>query len=249
MQKTHGGSKTVSSVGNDGSEVCGRGSEVGSPSDLMNKLQASDGQNSKPLSDLMVQHEGLVLNELRRWNIRPCDTDSVVSNVWLCVWRVSRIPVARPAAWNPSLRTGSVDPFVPLLARIVRTKAIDFHRSCKINRQQQQRLSDTAKVFGDDWKNAATPSASRRRDADASPVNRNPSAPSRRLAELGRGMLEKELAGLPEKQRAVLELHRRGYTNRAIAKMVDCSWGEVSRRLTNAKKAILRRVNVKAAAG
>ena len=62
-------------------------------------------------------------------------------------------------------------------------------------------------------------------------------------------MLEKELAGLPEKQRAVLELHRRGYTNRAIAKMVDCSWGEVSRRLTNAKKAILRRVNVKAAAG
>ncbi|MFM7206730.1 MAG: RNA polymerase sigma factor [Planctomycetaceae bacterium] len=189
--------------------------------ELMNALTASEGKDGVSLGTLMVRHRGLVLNELRRWHIRRCDVDDVANKVWDKVWTMGR-----DQKWNSQRAVHVADPFVPLLKRICRSKAMDFHRGMKRERKRQARIVEAFEAWGDDWRT-------------------NLEKPRRRVprAELPRpngvpAHLQGAVARLPDQLRRVFELHSTGMSNVTIATEVRCSKGEVSKRLNKAREAL-----------
>jgi DNA-directed RNA polymerase specialized sigma24 family protein len=188
---------------------------------IMNDFAATKGNDSVPLENLIRRHEALVLNELRRSGVRRSDADGVAANVWLTVWRL-----ARNGRWDPNRAIHCKDPFVPLLKTICSSRANDFHRRATREHRRLARLARGVELHGDSW-----------RDELASATSRRPS--SGRAGSVGvPDRLAPHVAALPDRLRRPYELHAAGLTNRAIAGQVGCSWGEVSRRLKQAREAL-----------
>lgn len=189
--------------------------------ELMNELTASKGTDNDSLGELMIRHRGLVFNELRRRNIRPCDIDDVANRVWNKVWRMGR-----DGTWDAGRARHCDDPFVPLLKDVANTQALDFHKRAATERKRQERILTAFEAHGDDWR-AVLAGPRRRRSALQRP---QASGVPEQLAAA--------VATLPERLRKPYELHANGMTNRKIADEVGCSWGEVSRRLKAARQAL-----------
>jgi len=215
------------------------GGEGPSAAELMNDLQASGGRNSKPLEGLIRLHDGLVRRLLRQGNIRPCDIDDVAGLVWHKVWMISRKSIDEVGAWNPARARGAADPVAPLIATIASTQAVEFHRRRQVENRRRAGLADLVERHGAGWRDEAAGAGASETGMRKS--RREPGC-SRRLAAAGKEMVLAEMARLPGKERRVLELHCEGLTNRAIAEMEGCSFGEVSRRLTKARLKIRRQV-------
>lgn len=190
--------------------------DVRADADLMNTLTAAKGADNSSLAELKFRYDGLVYNELRRWNIRRCDVDDVASKVWCKVWRLSC-----EGKWNVNRRRHSADPFLPLLRKICFSKSMDFHRGGSKHRKRMERLEEAAKAFGQDWQDLAGEQSRRPRRERPEPAG----VPDH---------LRPRVAALPDRLRTVYELHTQGLTNRSISTQVGCSWGEVSRRLKKA---------------
>jgi len=190
--------------------------------ELMNEVSASKGADNDSLGELMIRHRGLVLNELRRRNIRPCDIDDVANLVWGKVLRIGR-----NGTWDPGRARHCHDPFVPLLKDIVNTQALDFHKRAATERKRRELVVSAFEAHGDDWRENLAGRPRRRRSWKERP---QPCGVPEQLAAA--------VATLPERLRKPYELHANGLTNRKIADEVGCSWGEVSRRLKAAREAL-----------
>lgn len=189
--------------------------------ELMNALTASEGKDNTSLGTLMVRHRGLVLNELRRWNIRRCDVDDVASKVWNKVWTMGR-----DRTWNADRAVHVSDPFVPLLKKICKSKAMDFYRVTKRERKQRNKLALAFDAWGDDW-----------REKMAGPRPKLPRA-ARLKPDGVPAHLQGAVARLPDRLRRIYELHSNGMSNVDISTTVGCSKGEVSKRLNAAREAL-----------
>jgi|APCry1669189034_1035192.scaffolds.fasta_scaffold01411_8 hypothetical protein len=189
--------------------------------ELMNELTASKGADNGCLDELMIRHRGLVFNELRRRNIRPCDIDDVANLVWDKVWRIGR-----DGTWDAGRARHCVDPFVPLLKAVANTQALDFHNRAAGEQKRRDMIRTAFEAHGDGWQ-AILAGPSAKRSAKHRP---QPSGVPEQLAAA--------VATLPERLRTPYELHAGGMTNRKIADEVGCSWGEVSRRLKAARQAL-----------
>ena len=126
--------------------------------ELMNALAESQGTDSACLGKLMTRHEKLVWNTLRRWQVRPCDVDEVAGKVWEKVWDMSRV-----GAWDASRARHVRDPFVPLLKKICKSKALDFHKATGRARRRHERFAEAVVACGDDWRAQLVSSSRRRR--------------------------------------------------------------------------------------
>lgn len=189
--------------------------------ELMNVLTASEGKDNASLGELMIRHRSLVFNELRRWNIRRCDVDDVAGKVWTKVWSLGR-----DGKWDANRARHVRDPFMPLLKRICKSKAMDFHRGSTRERKRQERVTNAFEAWGHGWQEKmASP---RRRPARAE-----------RPEPVGVPVhLVGAVATLPERLRTVYELHAQGFTNVKISSTVGCSKGEVSKRLNAARETL-----------
>lgn len=125
--------------------------------ELMNALTESKGTDSDSLRQVMVRHERLVWNALRRSQVRPCDVDEVAGRVWDKVWTMTC-----RGAWDAGRARHVRDPFVPLLKRICRSKALDFHRATGRARQRQERFAEAVMACGADWREKLAGSPRRR---------------------------------------------------------------------------------------
>lgn len=190
--------------------------------ELMNELTASKGADNGCLDELMIRHRGLVFNELRRRNIRPCDIDDVANRVWHKVWRIGC-----DGTWDAGRARHCDDPFVPLLKAVANTQALDFHKRAAGEQKRRDVIRTAFEAHGDGWRENL---AGRPRNRQAAKERPQPSGVPEQLAAA--------VATLPERLRKPYELHAGGMTNRKIADEVGCSWGEVSRRLKAARQAL-----------
>jgi RNA polymerase sigma factor (sigma-70 family) len=196
--------------------------EAATDAELMNQITAAGGRNDRSFEKLSARYEYLILNRLRRLNVRPCDRDELLNSVLIVIWRISR-----DGKWQAGRSRHGSDPFLPLLGQIIRSTAFDFHRNTRRQKKRTKQVVDAMQTFGMQWQaHLATASSQQARGAAAVP------------AGVPQG-LEEVLVTLPEKFRRVFILHAEGKSNRAIATVVGCSPGEVSKRLAKAK-AMLR---------
>jgi RNA polymerase sigma factor (sigma-70 family) len=215
-------------------------------SELMNELQASGGTNSKVLSELIVRHGHIVVNELYRAHVQRHDVDIIANLVWDRVWAISMKPPSEKGAWDPDRSRYTNDPFIPLIKQIANSQAIDYHRHRTVERKRRSAFEDMVRIHGAAWRDQHD---SRSRRADQRTRNRtrkqvqNDAVPgmTRRMAAAARKSLPEFIAGLPEQERVVLEQHAQGLKNCEIAPVVGCSKGEVSRRLTKARGKVVAR--------
>lgn len=188
---------------------------------LMDDLTAAGGQDGRSLGELMVRHERLVLDQLRRHNLRPFEREDVAATVWERVWKLGR-----DRKWDAGRALHVSDPFVPLLKKMTKNAAMDFHNAAATGRKRRNQMLDAHRVHGEGWRTA---------------LAGNPSWKGTVVQPAAAGVpecLASAVASLPERLRIVYELHARGLTNRRISKEVGCSWGEVSRRLKKAREAL-----------
>jgi len=196
--------------------------EAATDAELMNQITAAGGRNDRSFEKLSARYEHLILNRLRRLNVRPCDRDELLNSVLIVIWKI-----ARDRKWQADRSRHGSDPFLPLLGQIIRSTAFDFHRNARRQKQRTKLVVDAIETFGLRWQALlATASSQQARGAAAVP------------AGVPQG-LKAVLATLPEKFQRVFSLHAEGNSNRAIATVVGCSPGEVSKRLAKAK-AMLR---------
>lgn len=193
--------------------------EVRLDAELMNALAASQGRDGEPLAELKARHERLVLNELRGHNLRGFEADDVACLVWTQVWKMGR-----DGKWNANRATYSSDSFVPLLKRICKSRAIDFHRQSQRDRGHREQIVDAFRAHGDDWREAlAGPHRAEARAERPEPAG----VPVH---------LQPAVARLPEKLRRVYELHMQGLPVRKIAPEVGCSPSQAAKRLMDARE-------------
>lgn len=196
---------------------------VDTDAELMNQLTVAGGRNNRPLEKLGVRYERLIMNALRRWNIRPCDCDELFNSVLIALWEL-----ARDGKWDEQKARHRSDAFLPLLSKIIHSKAIDFHRKTRRRNERMNTVADAMAAFGGDWQSQLASASSTRARCNAAVP---PGVPQG---------LEGAVAAVPETFRRVFILHAEGNSNRVIATKVGCSPGEVSRRLSRAR-AILRK--------
>ena len=189
--------------------------------ELMNQFSASAGRDDRPLAELMARHEKLVYNELRGHNIRRCDVDDVASSIWEKVWKI-----CRDGKWDAGRARHCEDSFVPLLKTIARSQAMDFHRRASNERTKMGQIAAAHEAWAADWQAHLVRSSGRKTKS----VEPTPAGVPDRLKPF--------VAALPDRLRGAYELHAQGLTNRKIAERVGCSWGEVSRRLKDARRAL-----------
>lgn len=226
--------------------------------ELMNELQASGGTNDKVLSDLQVRLGGIVMNQLRRAGVRHDAIEEVFAGVWRRVWKTSCKPAGTKGAWNPNRARHTSDPFVPWLKRVATNSGRDWHRKNSRQRKRQAKFQSFVERHGDGWLEErgdrevesqpgdVSPRRRKKRSRKAEPVveKRAKGVPvvGRRQAVAGRNRVVETVAALDERQRRVLELRAEGRTNVEIAVIVGCCKGEVSRRLTAARKIAIERL-------
>lgn len=223
--------------------------------ELMNDLQASGGTNDKVLSDLQVRFGGIVMNQLRLAGVRRDAIEEVFAGVWQRVWKTSCKPAGTKGAWNPLRARHTTDPFVPWLKQVASNKGRDWHRRNRSQRKRQAEFKALVERHGaawvdqrGDWQDdAPTGHRKRRKKSSTAAVptgKRAKGVPvaTRRQAMAGRDRVAETVAALDGRQRRVLELCAQGLTNVEIAAAVGCSKGEVSRRLTAARKVAIERL-------
>ena len=189
---------------------------------LMNQLTASQGENDKPLEELVVRHEQLVLNTLLHVNIRAADADDIASIVWEKVWQMGK-----KGSWNASRAGYSTDPFVPLLKTITKNLAMDFHRKSARQRKRMGQIKELAVTFGDDWRTHACARPGKRRATKPVPSG----VPDALVAGLSM---------LPERLREAYRLHAEGLGCRQIALRLKCSPASACRWVAQARKELGR---------
>jgi RNA polymerase sigma factor (sigma-70 family) len=157
------------------------------------------------------------------------------------VVRVTLISPGSHGAWNPSRSCHPTDPFQPLLSRIVRSKAIDFHRKAKRQRTRFTAYAEDLARFGDNVADLAeTRRAARRRLLEC--VNPSKAPPpitgplTRWLAAAARPEVAAAVAELPERLKRPLLHHSTGGTCATISKKEGISPGEVSKRMQKARE-------------
>lgn len=126
--------------------------------ELMNALSESKGTDSDCIGELMIRHERLVWNVLRRMGVRACDVDDVAGKVWVKVWDMSRL-----GRWNANRARHVRDPFVPLLKTICESKAKDFHRATGREYRRREIFAEAVAACGDDWRDKVRSSTRWRR--------------------------------------------------------------------------------------
>jgi RNA polymerase sigma factor (sigma-70 family) len=240
--------------------LVGKRSEA-TATELMNELQASDGTNSQVLFDLQVRFTGLVMNGLRKAGVRSDAIEDVFADVWDCVWETSTKPVGAKGAWNPGKARYTSDPFVPWLKRVVSSRAIDWHRRKHKQRKRQKKLQEFVERHGEswivergDWEDDSDSSHCplKRRKPHSSGKNaiserRSKQLPTftRRQVAAFRSEIADVVAKLATRLQAVLVLKAEELSNVSISEHVGCSSGEVSRRLTAARNAVMRELVAK----
>jgi len=212
--------------------------------ELMNELVVATGRNDKAVADrvlydLKALHEPLVLNILRAERVPHHDRDFVVGRVWETINRVARKDPGVKGAWDPGRAFGGGCPFVPLLKKVCRSRARDYHDMMTRARRRRRRLAEAAATHGERWQSQggspAKASCPKKRGGNLK--QSQPPAPCR-VVEVGRRMLPEALGALSPRQRRALELHAEGLNNREIAVEVGTAAATVSRDLTAARKRI-----------
>jgi len=192
--------------------------DVQTDAELMNAVTASGGKNDRCFEKLAARHMPLILNMLRRRQVRSSDREILANSVLLRLWKN-----ARDGKWDAGRAMYSDDPFLPLLGRIVKSVAGDHFREVGRTTTRTKRVAAAVEAYGDSWQERLSTTSSKQARSEASVPSGVPE------------VLRAAVAALPEKFRRVYTLHAEGHTNRAIATEVGCSWGEVSKRLTTAK--------------
>lgn len=193
--------------------------DVQTDAELMNAVTASGGKNDRCFEKLAARHMPLILNMLRRRQVRSSDREILANSVLLRLWKN-----ARDGKWDAGRAMYSDDPFLPLLSRIVKSVAGDHFREVGRTTTRTKRVAAAVEAYGDSWQERLSTTSSKQARSEASVPSGIPE------------VLRAAVAALPEKFRRVYTLHAEGHTNRAIATEVGCSWGEVSKRLTTAKR-------------
>jgi len=193
--------------------------DVQTDAELMNAVTASGGKNDRCFEKLAARHMPLILNMLRRRQVRSSDREILANSVLLRLWKN-----ARDGKWDAGRAMYSDDPFLPLLGRIVKSVAGDHFREVGRTTTRTKRVAAAVEAYGDSWQERLSTTSSKQARSEASVPSGVPE------------VLRAAVAALPEKFRRVYTLHAEGHTNRAIATEVGCSWGEVSKRLTTAKR-------------
>jgi len=230
-------------------------SPAGMPADveIMNELVAATSRHDKVVSDtllfdLRARHEPLVLNVLNAENVPAHDRESVSSRVWDTINRVARKNPGSKGAWDSARGFAGGCPFVPLLKRVCRSRARDYHDETKRIRRRERRLAQAAVLFGDRWQSlggaAVKPQFPRKRGGN---LKQFQPPVSYRVLEVGRGMLAEALATISPRQRRALELHAEGLSNEEIADVLATNSATVSRELKAARQSIRHRAEVVAA--
>ena len=203
--------------------------DVCTDAELMNELTAAKGRNDRCFAELAVRHERLIMNVLRRRNIRSADRDELANKALIKLWKI-----ARDGKWDVAKAKHSDDPFLPLLCRIVSSTAGDFHRETQRRNRHTKRVAEAMEAYGERWQTQLTPASVVEARSEATVPSGVPE------------ILQDAVAALPEKLRTVFTFHADGQTNRAIAKAVGCSWGEVSKRLKKAREILRETANLAA---
>lgn len=193
--------------------------DVQTDAELMNAVTASGGKNDRCFEKLAARHMPLILNMLRRRQVRSSDREILANSVLLRLWKN-----ARDGKWDAGRAMYSDDPFLPLLGRIVKSVAGDHFREVGRTTTRTKRVAAAVEAYGDSWQERLSTTSSKQARSEASVPSGVPE------------VLRAAVAALSEKFRRVYTLHAEGHTNRAIATEVGCSWGEVSKRLTTAKR-------------
>jgi|GEM_PF-5973834 len=193
--------------------------DVQTDAELMNAVTASGGKNDRCFEKLAARHMPLILNMLRRRQVRSSDREILANSVLLRLWKN-----ARDGKWDAGRAMYSDDPFLPLLSRIVKSVTGDHFREVGRTTTRTKRVAAAVEAYGDSWQERLSTTSSKQARSEASVPSGVPE------------VLRAAVAALPEKFRRVYTLHAEGHTNRAIATEVGCSWGEVSKRLTTAKR-------------
>lgn len=191
-----------------------------SDTDLMNELNASRCQNDKPLLELKIRHEDLVLNVLGGRGVRGSEAEDVAGLVW---FRVCRL--AQQGRWDPRRAVYTSDSFVPLLKKISKHSALDFQRRARREKRRRARLEQAVQLFGADWRMAAV-------------RGRPPRLAERPVACGVPQSLASAVAILPKDLRLAYELHAEGLGCRAIGERLRCSPATASRRVKRARERI-----------
>lgn len=211
-------------------------------SDLLNALRDTGGRDGGALLELQHRYDHSIERALRKYSIRDWhDRQSLSSDVWQKVIKVATLPADARGAWNPARARHAADPFRPLLNRIVRSKAIDFHRKAKRQKLRFTAFTDDVARFGNDASALAeTSRAARRRLLDCVNPSKAPqpiSGPlNRRLAAATTpSTLAAAVDALPGSLGRPLLLHAEGSTCAAIAAAEGISRGEACKRLKEAR--------------
>jgi RNA polymerase sigma factor (sigma-70 family) len=210
--------------------------------ELLNTLRETGGRDGEALLELQARYDRSIERKLQKYDIRDwLDRQSITNEIWEKVVRVTLIPQDSRGAWNPSRSRHSTDPFQPLLSRIIRSKAIDFHRKAKRQKTRFTAYTEDLARFGDDVADLAeTRRPARRRLLEC--VNPSKAPPpitgplTRRLAAAARPEVAAAVAELPERLKRPLVLHSTGGTCATISEKEGISPGEVSKRMQKARE-------------
>ena len=224
-------------------------------SELLNTLRDSGGRDAGALLEMQSRYDRSIERQLRKYDIRDwLDRQSITSAIWEKVVQVTLIPAGTRGAWDASRSRHPTDPFQPLLGRIVRSKAIDFHRKAKRQKLRLAAYTDDVARFGDDVSTLAETSRAARRRllACAKPSKVPPpiSGPlTRRLAAAARGEITAAVARLPDALKRPLLLQAAGNTCAAIATAEGISAGEACKRLAKARLRLGEALSIATKAG
>ncbi len=210
--------------------------------ELLNTLRETGGRDGEALLKLQARYVRSIERKLQKYDIRDwLDRQSITNEIWEKVVRVTLIPQDSRGAWNPSRSRHSTDPFQPLLSRIIRSKAIDFHRKSKRQKTRFTAYTEDLARFGDDVADLAkTRRLARRRRLEC--VNPSEAQPpitgplTRRLAAAARPEVAAAVAELPERLKRPLLLHTTWGTCATISKKEGISPGKVSERMQKARE-------------
>ena len=181
--------------------------------ELLNTLRETGGRDGEALLELQARYDRSIERKLQKYDIRDwLDRQSITNEIW-----------------------------EPLLSRIIRSKAIDFHRKTKRQKTRFTAYTEDLARFGDDVADLAeTRRLARRRLLEC--VNPSEAQPpitgplTRRLAAAARPEVAAAVAELPERLKRPLLYHSTGGTCATISKKEGISPGEVSKRTQKARE-------------
>lgn len=218
--------------------------------DLLNELPDAGRRGSEAMGELQRRYGGYVEGMLRMGKVYDWqDRESLSQDVWLKLQTIVRRPASERGGWDPLRVAQAADPLKPLLGVIADSQAKDYHKTRASRRRRFEAFAEASRQWGDDVGDYGFTSAvAQRRLAAKEIISKDKKAKepkalegrlTRRLAASAQGRLPSLIAALPETLRDPLLLRVEGRTCVEIAGSIGTAPGEASKRVTDARVALV----------